>query len=79
MARVINLVNDLVVRRDVCSLSISCPMYACESNWKTYVQREAEHRENLATTIRTLRGNESQQTIEIVRERDREKERGPRN
>ncbi|KAL1848761.1 hypothetical protein Plec18170_007772 [Paecilomyces lecythidis] len=43
MARIINLVNDLVVRRD----------------------REAEHRENLATTIRMLRANESQQTGEI--------------
>ncbi|KAJ9237132.1 Afadin and alpha-actinin-binding-domain-containing protein [Paecilomyces variotii] len=43
MARIINLVNDLVVRRD----------------------REAEHRENLATTIRMLRANESQQTVEI--------------
>ncbi|GAD98424.1 hypothetical protein NFIA_114720 [Paecilomyces variotii No. 5] len=39
MARIINLVNDLV--------------------------REAEHRENLATTIRVLRANESQQTGEI--------------
>lgn len=29
-------------------------------------QREAEHRENLATTIRMLRANESQQTVEIV-------------
>ncbi|OJJ48112.1 hypothetical protein ASPZODRAFT_92382 [Penicilliopsis zonata CBS 506.65] len=43
MARVINLVNDLVIRRD----------------------REAEHRENLATTVRTLRATESQQTLEI--------------
>ncbi|KAJ9200460.1 hypothetical protein DTO164E3_4035 [Paecilomyces variotii] len=43
MARIINLVNDLVVRRD----------------------REAEHRESLATTIRMLRANESQQTVEI--------------
>ncbi|RJE25839.1 NIMA interactive protein [Aspergillus sclerotialis] len=43
MARVINLVNDLVLRRD----------------------READHRENLATTIRSLRANESQQTLEI--------------
>ncbi|KAL2010938.1 hypothetical protein VTN00DRAFT_3656 [Thermoascus crustaceus] len=45
MARIINLVNDLVVRRD----------------------REAEHRENLATTIRVLRANESQQALEIER------------
>ncbi|KAJ5681465.1 uncharacterized protein N7477_001405 [Penicillium maclennaniae] len=43
MARIINLVNDLVLRRD----------------------RESEHRENLATTIRTLRANESEQTMEI--------------
>ncbi|KAJ5929765.1 hypothetical protein N7454_006715 [Penicillium verhagenii] len=43
MARIINLVNDLVLRRD----------------------RESEHRENLATTIRTLRGSESEQTLEI--------------
>ncbi|KAJ5273866.1 hypothetical protein N7478_008991 [Penicillium angulare] len=43
MARVINLVNDLVLRRD----------------------REAEHRENLATTIRALRATESEQTQEI--------------
>ncbi|RMJ27337.1 NIMA interactive protein [Aspergillus sp. HF37] len=43
MARVINMVNDLVLRRD----------------------READHRENLATTIRCLRSNESQQTLEI--------------
>ncbi|KAL5334848.1 hypothetical protein BJX70DRAFT_391091 [Aspergillus crustosus] len=43
MARIINLVNDLVLRRD----------------------REAEHRENLATTIRTLRVEESHKTVEI--------------
>ncbi|KAJ5580190.1 uncharacterized protein N7459_006175 [Penicillium hispanicum] len=45
MARVINLVNDLVLRRD----------------------REAEHRESLATTIRVLRASESEQTLEIGR------------
>ncbi|KAJ5895579.1 hypothetical protein N7495_007270 [Penicillium taxi] len=43
MARIINLVNDLVLRRD----------------------REAEHRENLATTIRALRASDSDQTMEI--------------
>ncbi|GFF71557.1 hypothetical protein IFM60648_03456 [Aspergillus lentulus] len=43
MARIINLVNDLVLRRD----------------------REAEHRENLATTIRTLRAEDSQKMLEI--------------
>ncbi|KAE8146729.1 Afadin and alpha-actinin-binding-domain-containing protein [Aspergillus avenaceus] len=43
MARVINLVNDLVLRRD----------------------REAEHRENLANTIRTLRAEDAQKTLEI--------------
>ncbi|KAL4869689.1 hypothetical protein BDV12DRAFT_185012 [Aspergillus spectabilis] len=43
MARIINLVNDLVLRRD----------------------REAEHRENLATTIRTLRAEDSHKTVEI--------------
>lgn len=32
----------------------------------TRVQRESDHRENLATTIRCLRSNESQQTLEIV-------------
>ncbi|KAJ6151794.1 hypothetical protein N7470_006922 [Penicillium chermesinum] len=44
MARVINLVNDLVLRRD----------------------KESEHRENLANTIRVLRANESEQTLEIL-------------
>jgi hypothetical protein len=29
-------------------------------------QREAEHRENLATTIRTLRAEDSQKMLEIV-------------
>ncbi|PYI03066.1 NIMA interactive protein [Aspergillus sclerotiicarbonarius CBS 121057] len=43
MGRIINLVNDLVLRRD----------------------REVEHRENLATTIRTLRVEESQNTAEL--------------
>ncbi|OJK01464.1 hypothetical protein ASPACDRAFT_116225 [Aspergillus aculeatus ATCC 16872] len=43
MGRIINLVNDLVLRRD----------------------REAEHRESLATTIRTLRAEESQRTAEL--------------
>ncbi|KAL4917106.1 hypothetical protein BDW62DRAFT_218334 [Aspergillus aurantiobrunneus] len=43
MARIINLVNDLVLRRD----------------------REAEHRENLATTIRTLRAEDSHKTVKI--------------
>lgn len=32
----------------------------------TSLQREAEHRESLATTIRVLRANESEQTLEIV-------------
>ncbi|KAH8692378.1 Afadin and alpha-actinin-binding-domain-containing protein [Talaromyces proteolyticus] len=45
MAKIINLVNDLVLRRD----------------------REAEHRENLASTIQNLRTTESQQTVEIER------------
>ncbi|XHG09097.1 hypothetical protein AWENTII_012178 [Aspergillus wentii] len=52
MARIINLMNDLVLRRD----------------------READHRESLATTIRTLRGNESQQTLEIARLRTKTSE-----
>ncbi|KAI2865771.1 hypothetical protein CBS12448_1690 [Aspergillus niger] len=43
MGRIINLINDLVLRRD----------------------REAEHRENLATTICTLRAEESQKTAEL--------------
>lgn len=38
----------------------------------TLLQREAEHRENLATTIRTLRASESEQTMEIVRTEARE-------
>ena len=29
-------------------------------------QREADHRENLANTIRTLRAEDSQKTLEIV-------------
>ncbi|KAL4930519.1 uncharacterized protein BDV17DRAFT_280765 [Aspergillus undulatus] len=49
MARIINLVNDLVLRRD----------------------REAEHRENLATTIRTLRTEDSHKTVEIKSELSR--------
>ncbi|KAL3445977.1 hypothetical protein BJX65DRAFT_296638 [Aspergillus insuetus] len=49
MARIINLVNDLVLRRD----------------------REAEHRENLATTIRTLRAEDSHKTVEITSELSR--------
>lgn len=32
----------------------------------TSLQREAEHRESLATTIRVLRASESEQTLEIV-------------
>ncbi|KAL4897455.1 Afadin and alpha-actinin-binding-domain-containing protein [Aspergillus ambiguus] len=43
MGRIINLVNDLVLRRD----------------------REAEHRENLATTIHALRTEGSQKLLEI--------------
>ncbi|KAL1979412.1 hypothetical protein VTN96DRAFT_6055 [Rasamsonia emersonii] len=45
MAKIINLINDLVIRRD----------------------REAEHRENLANTIQSLRATESQQALEIER------------
>ncbi|KAL1964523.1 hypothetical protein VTN77DRAFT_6820 [Rasamsonia byssochlamydoides] len=45
MAKIINLINDLVLRRD----------------------REAEHRENLARTIQSLRATESQQAAEIER------------
>lgn len=37
-------------------------------NWLTVLQREAEHRESLATTIRTLRAEESQRTAELVRD-----------
>lgn len=65
MTRIINLVNDLVVRRDVSG----CCSYRCRILSLTLFQGEAEHRENLATTIRTLRASESEQTIEIVRER----------
>ncbi|PYH49673.1 uncharacterized protein BP01DRAFT_309552 [Aspergillus saccharolyticus JOP 1030-1] len=43
MGRIINLINDLVLRRD----------------------REAEHRESLATTIRTLRAEEAQKSGEL--------------
>ncbi|KAI9043543.1 uncharacterized protein KD926_003313 [Aspergillus affinis] len=43
MGKIINLVNDLVLRRD----------------------REAEHRENLANTIRTLRAEDAQKTLDI--------------
>ncbi|KAL2808938.1 hypothetical protein BJX63DRAFT_424218 [Aspergillus granulosus] len=49
MARIINLVNDLVLRRD----------------------REAEHRESLASTIRTLRAEDSHKTVEITSELSR--------
>ncbi|PKY06043.1 NIMA interactive protein [Aspergillus campestris IBT 28561] len=52
MARVINLVNDLVLRRD----------------------REAEHRESLATTIRSLRAEESQKAVEIEKVRTKNSE-----
>ncbi|KAI9825665.1 MAG: hypothetical protein M1832_001009 [Thelocarpon impressellum] len=45
MARIINLVHDLVLRRD----------------------RETEQRENLATTIHTLRSSETKQNAEIER------------
>lgn len=45
MARIINLIHDLVIRRD----------------------REAEQRENLASTVRTLRNDEAKQTHEIQR------------
>lgn len=41
------------------------PFYlSCVSDQRQ--QREAEHRENLATTIRTLRAEDSQKMLEIV-------------
>ncbi|OXV10318.1 hypothetical protein Egran_01921 [Elaphomyces granulatus] len=52
MARIINLINDLILRRD----------------------REAEHRENLAASIQTLRATESQQTLEIEKLRTKSSE-----
>ncbi|KAK2775727.1 hypothetical protein FQN53_003079 [Emmonsiellopsis sp. PD_33] len=63
MARVINLVHDLVLRRDVSIVNLmrSIP-------WKLIdLQRESEQRENLATNIRALRSTEAKQTSEIER------------
>lgn len=37
-----------------------------ESETDSERQREAEHRENLASTIQNLRALESQQTVDIV-------------
>lgn len=69
MARIINLVNDLVLRRDVCCWQ-HCevrPLLFQSQILTESTQREADHRESLAITIRTLRANESQQAVEIVR------------
>lgn len=42
------------------------PVAQCATKANSVPQRESEHRENLATTIRTLRATESEQTMEIV-------------
>jgi hypothetical protein len=51
-AKIINLVHDMVLRRD----------------------REAEQRENLATSFRTLRAEESQRVLEVERVQNRNAE-----
>jgi hypothetical protein len=70
MARAINLINDLVLRRDVGLYHLKKDYLRRLRKKKLILsskqQREAEHRESLAATIQSLRTNESNQMVEIV-------------
>lgn len=60
VTRIINLVHDLVTRREVCTLSLSHKQvpWGIELNMliRCPDQKEEEQLENLANTIRQLRG-----------------------
>ena len=66
MGQVMNLVHDLVLRRDVCQFSMkSCSRY----NFCAYYlsQRESDTLASLSQKLQTLRGSSTQQTQTITR------------
>lgn len=62
MARIINLVHDMILRRDVSDYGHGNPMLKLN-----FVQREQEQRENLAHSLRTLRSEANRSTLTIER------------
>ena len=64
MAKVINLVHDMILRRDV--RGHLCLSQSEIADGFAISQRETEQRENLAMTIHTLRANESKQNLVLV-------------
>lgn len=69
MAQIINLIHDLVTRRDV-----SATIFPVPTGYDTATvaltlpvrQREAEQRESLATTVKNLRKTEAKQALQVV-------------
>lgn len=64
MAKIINLVHDLILRRDVLRMAYYT---FCQQLIHKPLQREAEHRESLASTLRNLRATETHQNLDISR------------
>ncbi|EFE37029.1 uncharacterized protein ARB_04556 [Trichophyton benhamiae CBS 112371] len=68
MAQIINLIHDLVTRRDV-----SATIFPVPTGYDTATvaltlparQREAEQRESLATTVKNLRKTEAKQALQV--------------
>lgn len=69
MGRVIAVVNDLILRRDVRAPPLYPQVRPSQETTLTDLasQRDAEHRESLSTTLRTLRAESLRQTNDIQR------------
>ncbi|KAG5204508.1 NIMA interactive protein [Trichophyton interdigitale] len=68
MAQIINLIHDLVTRRDVSATILPIPTgYGTATVALTFPirQREAEQRESLATTVKNLRKTEAKQALQV--------------
>lgn len=69
MAQIINLIHDLVTRRDVSATVSPIPTgFNTATVALTFPvrQREAEQRESLATTVKNLRKTEAKQALQVV-------------
>lgn len=73
MGRIIAVVNDLILRRDVGDIPLDCDRNCglvkqlCRLELIIPSQRDAEHRETLSTTLRTLRAESLRQANDIQR------------
>lgn len=69
MGRIMGVVNDLILRRDVCCHSF--PTRRPTGPTLTWTKRDAEHREALSTTLRSVRADSLRQTDNLSRLHDR--------